>query len=350
MNLNSEIPVSEMIDLYWLKMRDESIFMTGGSGLFGRWFIKALLDANRRLETNIKVTILTRYPQAFLIRTPEIFQDGTVSLIKGDVTNFEFPTSKFSRIIHLATTSAEETFSGEDQLAKFHLLTKGTERVLQFASICGVKKLLFTSSGVAYGAYASDIQCVPETYFGAPDTTDPSSALGQGKRAAEFLCSYYADKYNFDFVIARCFSFVGPDLPLGIHYAIGNFIKDALESDALIVKGDGTQMRSYLYLGDLVTWLLALLVEGKSGRIYNVGSDKAISILELAHQVRDLLAPEKQVIVTGNKSHNIGNFDRKWYVPDISRARAELNLDDWTPLDSAILNTATAHRILLHDY
>jgi dTDP-glucose 4,6-dehydratase/UDP-glucose 4-epimerase len=349
MNLNSELAVSELIDSYWLKMRDESIFMTGGSGLFGRWFINALLAANQRLGTNIKVTILTRDPQALLIKIPEIFLDSAIILIKGDITNFEFPTSKFSRIIHLATTSAEETFNGEDQLAKFHLLTKGTERVLQFASTCGAKKILFTSSGVAYGAYSGDIQFVPETYFGAPDTTDPTSALGQGKRAAEFLCGYYADKYNFNLVIARCFSFVGPELPLGIHYAIGNFIKDALESDALYVKGDGTQMRSYLYLGDLVTWLLVLLVDGKSGRIYNVGSDKAISILELAHRVRDLLAPEKQVIVTGNKSHNIGNFDRKWYVPEISRARKELNLDDWTPLDCAILNTAEHHKKSYHE-
>ena len=350
MNLNSEIAASKMIDSYWLEMRDESIFMTGGSGLFGRWFINALLAANRRLGTNIKVTILTRDPKAFLNKTPELSQDNLVSLITGDVTNFDFPSCKYSRIIHLATTSAAETFSGEDQLAKFHLLTKGTERILQFASICGAKKLLFTSSGVAYGAYSDDIKYVPETYFGAPSTTDVSSALGQGKRAAEFLCAYYAEKYNFNYVIARCFSFVGPGLPLGIHYAIGNFIKDALKSDALIVKGDGTQMRSYLYLGDLVIWILALLVHGKSGRIYNVGSDKAISILELAHRVRDLIAPEKEVIVTGNKIHNVGNFDRKWYVPDISRAREELNLDDWTALDSAILKTADHYKTHQHDH
>lgn len=335
-------------DAYWLNMRGESIFMTGGSGLFGRWFIKALLAANRRLGVNIKVTILTRNPEALRFKCPGVFQDAAVSLIKGDVVNFDFPASKFSKILHLATTSAEETFNGEDQLAKFHMLTKGTERVLQFASVCGANKVLFTSSGVVYGAYPDDMHRVPETYLGAPDTTAPSGALGQGKRAAEFLCAYYADKYHFDFTIGRCFSFIGSGLPLGIHYAIGNFIKEALEAEALIVKGDGTPVRSYLYLGDLVVWLLALLVSGESGRIYNVGSDQAISILELAHHVRDLLAADKEVRVLGDQSHAIGNFGRHWYVPNINRARNELNLDVWTPLDSAILETANDYRQTQH--
>lgn len=339
-NLLSELTTAESSDARWLAMRGESIFITGGSGLFGRWFVTALLDANHRLGTDIKATILTRDPEAFLLNAPDYYQDSAITLLQGNVQDFTFPTTNYSRIMHMATTSAHETFAGEDPLAKFHMLVHGTERVLQFAGTCGAKKVLFTSSGVAYGPYPDEMQRVSESYQGAPISTDSASALAQGKRAAEFLCSYYAQKYQFDYSVARCFSFVGPGLPLDIHYAIGNFIRNALYSEVITVKGDGSPMRSYLHLADLTHWLLALLVDGRSETLYNVGSDQAVSILDLAHLVRDTLAPNKEIAVLGNSDHNIGNFGRNWYVPDINRARAELNLDVWTPLQSALVKTA----------
>ncbi len=340
MNINNLITPRTDSDQRWLAMRDENIFITGGSGLFGRWLITAILDANQRLGTNIKATVLTRNPDAFFLNNSEQSQQHNITLLKGDVCNFVFPNAHFSRILHMATTSAEETFSGQDQLSKFHLLTQGTERVLQFANVCRAKKVLFTSSGVVYGPYPNALEHVPENYLGAPNSMDPNSALAQGKRAAEFLCSYYAQKHQFEVTIARCFSFVGPGLPLDLHYAIGNFVRDALYAKEIIVKGDGSPMRSFLYLEDLTHWLLALLIDGKSEQVYNVGSDQAISIKDLAYLVRDVLSPNKDVVILGSKHADVGNFNRSWYVPNIDRARTELGLEVWTPLKSAIVKNA----------
>ena len=333
-------PFRSLSDSLWNAMRGESIFLTGGSGLFGHWFVNSLLAANRRLGSAIQVTILTRDPKAFMLRSPEFFRDETVTLVEGDVVDFDFPDATYSRILHGATTSAHETFHGKDQLKKFETVLSGTDRVLQFAGRCCARKVLFLSSGVVYGSYEAEIHNVPETYSGAPDTTNPSSALGQAKRAAEFLCSYYSEKYEFQYTIARCFSFVGPRLPLDLHYAIGNFIRDALRSKEIILHGDGSPVRSFLYLGDLVVWLQVLLLNGGHGRIYNVGSDKAITILGLAHLVRDLLSPDKNVKALGKREPNIGNFGRQRYVPDITRARNELGLDVWTSLEQSVLKTA----------
>jgi len=338
--LSSELTTTESSDARWLALRGESIFITGGSGLFGRWFVNALLDANQRLGVDIKATILTRNPEALFLNSPDDYKDSALTLLQGDVQDFTFPPESYSHILHMATTSAHETFAGEDPLEKFHMLVKGTERVLKFAGTCGARKVLFTSSGVAYGAYPDEMQRVPESYQGAPISTDSASALAQGKRAAEFLCSYYAQKYQFDYTVARCFSFIGPELPIDIHYAIGNFIRDALYTPVITVKGDGTPMRSFLYLSDLVHWLLALLVDGRSETIYNVGSDQAISILDLAYLVRDIIAPNKEIVVLGNSDHNIGNFGRNWYVPDTNLARTELNLEVQISLQDAIIKTA----------
>lgn len=326
----------------WESLRNESIFITGGTGLFGRWLLESLMHANRELKLNLKVTVLTRNEQAFAQKAPHLARDPAIEFLRGDVRDFGFPNKPCSYFIHGATTSADETFHGEDPLRKFDTLVSGTRRTLDFAARCKAKRFLFLSSGVAYGVPAPGVELIPEHYSGAPDTTDVNSALGQAKRTAEFLCACYAQNNAMDYSVARCFSFAGPFLPLDLHYAIGNFIGQALFEDEITVKGDGSPVRSYLYMADLATWLLTLLLKGRNGHIYNVGSDQAISIGELAHLVRDVLSPHKTVKVLGQPDYSVGNAVRNRYVPDIGKARRELGLEVWTPLPEAI-HLSAAH-------
>jgi len=319
----------------WSNLDGETIFMTGGTGFFGTTLLYYLLQVKLQEKINLNITILTRDIASFSKKHPVLFQSDFIHCIQGDVINFDFPDKKFSKILHLATTTASETSKGEDQLKKYKTLVNGTERIMQFAGRCGASKVLFTSSGVVYGGVTEDR--IKETYMGAPVTTDVMSALGQGKRSAEFIISYYANKYEIDYVIARCFSFSGPGLPQDIHYAIGNFIYDAMQSDMITVLGDGTPVRSYLDVDDLVIWLLVLLKEKCKHKIYNVGSDQSISIIDLAKKIKLLLAPNKKIKIIGHSKDNIGNFIRNTYVPDISRAKNEHKLDVWTNLDESIM-------------
>jgi len=120
---------------------------------------------------------------------------------------------------------------------------------------------------------------------------------------------------------------------------IGNFIRDALWRDEITVAGDGTPLRSYLDQQDLAHWLLTLIVRGNAGQAYNVGSDQAISIADLAHLVRDIVAPNKRVHI---QSAANGTNGRNIYVPSIQKARKGLGLDVRVPLDSAIKMTVDA--------
>ena len=135
-----------------------------------------------------------------------------------------------------------------------------------------------------------------ETYQGAPDVTEAPSAYGNAKRAAEQLCSLFFAEGKVDPIIARCFCFVGRDLPLNAHFAIGNFIYDAIYNEEIVVKGSGNSVRSYMVQRDLANWLLTILALGKPNNIYNVGSDEPTTIKKLAFLIRDLLAPNKPVI------------------------------------------------------
>jgi len=329
----------------WTELRGARLFLTGATGLFGRWLVAALLEADRHYHLEIELTLLSRNPKGFAIRAPHLAAHPAVALHRGNVTDFDLPQGGLSHIIHGATTSADETFQGEPPLRKFDTLVNGTRRVLELAARDRVERLLFLSSGVVYGNPTEGMEGIPEGYAVAPDLHAVDSALGQAKRAAEFLCAAYAQVHGFDYRVARCFSFVGPLLPLDLHYGMGNFIAQALWQETIVVKGDGLPVRSYLYLGDLVTWLQTLLLTPAQQRVYNVGSDLAVSIADLAHLVRDQVAPDKPVKILGQRPYSVGNPARSRYLPDVRRAQQEFGLAAWTPLTDAIRFTAEHARL-----
>jgi dTDP-glucose 4,6-dehydratase len=140
-----------------------------------------------------------------------------------------------------------------------------------------------------------------------------------------------------DVKIARCFAFAGKHLPRTIHYAIGNFIQNCLDGQPIVINGDGTPLRSYMYADDLVEWLFAILDRGKNGRVYNVGSDKALSIRELAASVRSILGVKNEIVVKGKPdSAKLPSV----YVPVIERAKYELGLELKTSIESSVRRMA----------
>lgn len=327
--------IAAQIGNLWEELRGKQIFITGGTGFFGRWFLESFLYANEQFGLNARITVLTRDADLFRAKAPSIAKSPAISFCVGDVRNFDFPSQTFDYVIHAAATSAVATFNNEDSLIKFDTIVNGTRRVLDFSVQCGAKKILYTSSGAMYGKQPSAITHIPEDYLGAPDPTDINSAWGEGKRVAEFLCSYYGDKYEVEIKIARCFSFVGPYLPLDIHYAIGNFIQDGLNGRSISVSGDGTPFRSYLYSSDLMIWLWTILFRGEAGRSYNVGSEESITIAQLANEV----ARHFSDLGVSIAKKPMLNASPVCYVPSTARARSELGLKQTINLQEAIRRT-----------
>lgn len=328
----------------WDELRGQRILVTGGTGFFGCWLVESFCHINRLLNLDARMTILTRNPEAFAQKCPHLASDPAVNLRRGDVRSFVFPDGEFRYVIHAATeTWARQT--ADAPLEMLSTIIAGTERTLEFAATHGTQKLLLTSSGAVYGRPPAGMTHVPETYAGAPDPLDPASVYAEGKRISELLCSIYGKRAGFEngleCKIARCWAFCGPHLPLGRHFAIGNFIGDVLASRPILIQGDGTPRRSYLYAADLAVWLWTILFHAPALTPLNVGSARDVSILELAQIVAATLNPNTEIRVLG---HAIEGAEPARYVPSVNRAGEVLGLHELTTLEESIRRTAAWHR------
>jgi nucleoside-diphosphate-sugar epimerase len=321
----------------WEELRGQRLFITGGTGFFGGWLLETFARANDKLGLQASAVVLTRDPQSFAARMPHLAGRADITFVAGDVRNFSFPEGPFSHVIHAGTTSSAPVAPRE----MFDTIVDGTRRVLEFAVARQTRKLLFVSSGAVYGRQPSDLTHIPESFAGGPDTLAPASAYGEGKRAAELLCVLHGQQYGCETKIARCFAFVGPHLPLDAHFAIGNFIRDGLRGGPILINGDGTPHRSYLYAADLAVWLWTILFRGQCGQAYNVGSEESLTIGETAVAVAEIFRPAPTVIIS--KKPGPGAAVQR-YVPSTQRAQNELGLQTRITLKQAIEKTVARHR------
>jgi nucleoside-diphosphate-sugar epimerase len=148
--------------------------------------------------------------------------------------------------------------------------------------------------------------------------------------------------HNLPCKIARCWAFCGPHFPLDEHFAIGNFIADVLAGRRIQIQGDGTPRRSYLYAADLSVWLWTILLRGPALTPINVGSDRDLSILELAQTVAATLNPQIEIRVA--REPVPGAMPGR-YVPCVDRARELLGLCQTVALEESIRRTAGWHRL-----
>lgn len=289
----------------------------------------------------MQAVVLTRDVAAAHARFPYLSTRHDLRFIEGDVRNFAFPTGTFDHVVH-AATEASAKLNEERPQEMLQSIIGGTRRVLDFSAQAGVRSLLLTSSGAVYGHQPASVTHLHEDHSGAPDPLLTTSAYGEGKRVAEHMCVVDGRLHGYEVKIARCFAFVGPGLPLDTHFAIGNFLADAMAARTIHISGDGRPLRSYLYAADLAAWLWTLLFRGTDGRAYNVGASVSISILDLARMISQIVMPT--VAVTVAKPAPPDNREPPpRYVPCVSRAAKELDLQTWTPLESAIQKTVRWH-------
>lgn len=331
--IGEEVAIAaQRLPALWDRLDGKHLLLTGATGFFGKWLL-ALLAERRAMGLDVQVTVVSRDPQRFLVGNPFYRQAAWLHWLPGDIRQISL-AQRFDLLLHAATDTSASAH--REPLEIYDSILGGTRRMLNEVTRHGIDRVLLVGSGAQYGALSERAGPVCEDTRQACVSERAESAYGEAKRAAETLAALYAQRHGFELMHARCFAFSGAGLPLDGHFAIGNFVRDALYRDAIVLASRGEAVRSYLHGADLAVWLLGLLLLGTAGQAYNVGSDQAIGIADLARRVGACLAPGKPLRFLG---HPVEASDRSFYVPDVQRARS-IGLDTWTSLDRSIENMA----------
>ena len=311
------------------RVGNNSFFITGATGLFGSWILAFLNWTIKRKFAEPKIAILSRNKT---IVFPSWFE-----VVEGDVRNFRLDKTKYDYFIHLAAPSALNTNHGMKDLEKFDILGRGTRHVLDLAQNLARKRVLVASSGAVFGGFdSSRVHPISECDLSTLVYDSTNQGLGLGKKVAEFITRDYCLNGRVDASVARCFSFVGPGLPTDLHYAVGNFVADAITTRKITIEGNGLTRRSYMDLGDMVLWLLTILFDGRTGEDYNVGSNDAVTLYQLASKIKELVDENIDIEVLDKADTNIGVPANFYYVPNVDKAIKQLDLKHLSNLNSSL--------------
>lgn len=305
-----------------------TLLVIGGSGFFG----KSILDAYWRglLEPwgINKIIIMARNATTTLKNYPELIIPSNIDSIRSEVFNrvvelldtdicscTSLPFAEY--VIHAAASTDAKDYLSRPQIERENI-QKGVSNFCDLAKTCLRKsKILYVSSGAVYGQQPKDVVFLKEDAPLLPIEGLPLNKqdYAAAKRDGESLIRQLGAD-GFTVIIARCFAFVGKYLPRDKHFAIGNFIEDGMRARPIRVNSAIQTYRSYLYVDDLVLWLMRLLEAANTKCMQvNVGSSDAHCLLDYAKAVAKFFGVEIDVSVVAKSP-----VDR--YVPSIDKALA----------------------------
>ncbi|MGH2504661.1 MAG: NAD-dependent epimerase/dehydratase family protein [Ktedonobacterales bacterium] len=317
------------------RLRGKRLLLTGATGFIGTWLLEQLAWLNARWDAPCQVYAPTRSPQAFAAKAPHLAGRPEFSFIQGDVRAFPPPGQRCDYIVH-AAASASPLTKEQTPTDVGDTIVDGTRRMLELARDWRPAGMLFLSSGAVYGVQPPDLERLAEDYTGGPDLTRADATYGEGKRYAEALCVAFQRAYGVPVAIARPFTFLAPNQDLSAGFAATDFLRDALAGRPLEIKSDGTTTRSYAGPVGLLSMLWGVLFRGAPGRAYNVGSEEAITVLELASRIARACDTPPEVRVAQRPTP--GRLPAR-YVPDMTRMRVELGVQPHEDLNVIVHET-----------
>ncbi len=265
------------------------------AGFFGSWVLASFM-ALRDAGVSIQMTVLSREPDKFLDENPLFRKLDGLTFLSGDVVTAEVPRGT-THVFHFATSPTDRA---GDEAAMRRTIVDGTQRMLLESIRVGAKRFLLASSGAVYGQGKTDRPREDELIL--PRPLDPSVKLttyGHAKREAEGFCTEAMRARSIECVTVRGFAFGGPLFPIDGPYALSAMMKAMIEGTSIEVKSPST-VRSYLDGRDLVRALWLLLLRGRSGESYNLGSDDSVTMQGLAKEIqalaKDLGRPVPEIV------------------------------------------------------
>jgi UDP-glucose 4-epimerase len=305
--------------------------VTGGAGFIGRHLARRLLDAGHRAVLLDDFSTGSRAAAAGLVGAGAELVTGSV-LDAGLVDEL---VAGADTVFHLAAAVGVRLVV-ELPLEGLRTNIHGTEHVLAAAHRHGARVLLASTSEIYGTNPAVPLAEDADRVLGSPLAGRWSYA--EAKAVDETMAAAYWRQRGLWTVIARLFNVVGPGQTGRYGMVLPRFVDQALAGEPLSVHGDGNQTRSFCYVGDAVTGLLALVEQaGARGRAVNIGRPEEVSIVDLAGRVIEQTGSASTVhFVPYEEAYGTGFTDIRRRVPDIALAERLLGFAPEVSLDEVI--------------
>jgi dTDP-glucose 4,6-dehydratase len=255
-----------------------------------------------------------------------------IQIVEGDVVeSLDQIPQDVEIAYHFASPASPEKYMAL-AMNTMEVNTSGTLAMLQFSLRTGAR-LIFASTSEIYGDPLVSPQS--EDYWGNVNPIGPRSVYDEAKRFGETLVSFFQREKTVDAGIIRIFNTFGPKMDPYDGRVVSTFIRQALKSEPFTIFGDGTQTRSFCYIDDLVSGIMAMGKSNHPGPI-NLGNPRENTLLELANIVTEVIGG------TGEINYlPLPEDDPKQRNPDITKARTVLNWEPKTSLETGIERTGS---------
>ena len=323
-------------------LRGQHVFISGGTGFLGTWLLELVRVLNDRHGFGLSVTVYSRNARAFAARWPHLGQQRGVRFEDGDIRYFTELPRDVRYIIHAAALTDRRLLASQPA-AVAEVNSVGTQRLLRAANLLeDLQKFVLLSSGLVYGAQPWEQPRIDETFAGPLRCDNVNVVYAESKRFAEVVAQSTISETKLPVVTLRPFAFVGPYQSLQLPWAVTDFIRDSFNSGPIRIMGDGSTVRSLMYLSDFAFGVLAGLAQGRSGEIYNIGSPKPVDLLTLAKIITGSFTPAPEIRTgLGQSGH-----DHTRLVPDIQKAQKTFGLEVSVSLENAIQKTIMWNRCM----
>ena len=315
-NLNPHILEEDLVFLskysntIWKELNNKKIFITGGSGFFGRNFISALYYIEKLFDYNFSVTCITRDKKKFLEKLNFYPTKNNYAIIEGNLNKLNIIKNKYDILIHLADHVSQDLHHSNNDL----LLKNSKENILniiKFIKNCSIKNFIYLSSGAVYEKNIYGKKFLENTKL-ITNINDEYYYYAKRKIQSEEIIKNELSNHDVNYYIFRGFTFAGPYLELNRRYAITEFFKNCLNEKDIYIQNNILSKRSYLYSYEMVIWCLQLIFKNSQSGCFNLGSSIEITLDNLAYSIKSI-TNSKINIITNNKS-NVSSY----YVPDNS--------------------------------
>lgn len=260
-------------------IKGKTFCISGATGMIGKTLIEVLLSLNDLSSLGCTVIAFGRNKEKAEFRLP-FFSRKDFSFIECQVSESIPAITSCDYVIHLASSTHPIQYSN-DPIGTIDANTKGTQNMLELAVVTKARFLLASSVEI-YGENRGDVETFDESYCGYINCNTVRAGYTESKRLSEAMCQAYASQKELDFVTARLSRVYGPTLLEDDSKALSQFIKKAAAGEDIVLKSQGLQEFSYLYVDDAVAAILILLAKGLPGEAYNVASPEILKLKDIA--------------------------------------------------------------------